>query len=136
MILEGTTLICSHISGVNSSPRIRSATAISVCVNSAVMVIISFIAYFFELSVCFKKLLSLRTERLLMSSATGTFSPTRRFQRSFFVFLLIIDEGRRVVSQFCNRRLNAQGFTKTWYMSVPRYAMLHIVSRFGGTPAR
>lgn len=29
-----------------------------------------------------------------------------------------------------NRRINAQGHTETWYMSIPRYAMLHAVYRF------
>ncbi len=32
------------------------------------------------------------------------------------------------------RNLNAQGYTETWYMSIPRYAMLHIVYRFNRSP--
>lgn len=35
-----------------------------------------------------------------------------------------------------NRRINAQGHTETWYMSIPRYAMLHAVYRFNISPKK
>ena len=35
-----------------------------------------------------------------------------------------------------NRRINAQGHTETWYMSIPRYAMLHVVYRFNKSPQK
>lgn len=34
------------------------------------------------------------------------------------------------------RSVNAQGYTKTWYLSIPRYAMLHIVYRFNRAPQK
>ncbi len=33
-----------------------------------------------------------------------------------------------------NRRINAQGHTETWYMSIPRYAMLHVQYRLNIMP--
>lgn len=35
-----------------------------------------------------------------------------------------------------NRRINAQGHTETWYMSIQRYAMLHAVYRFNKSPKK
>lgn len=35
-----------------------------------------------------------------------------------------------------NRRINAQGHAETWYMSIPRYAMLHAVYRFNKSPKK
>lgn len=35
-----------------------------------------------------------------------------------------------------NRRINAQGHTETWYMSIPRYAMLHAVYRLSISPKK
>ncbi len=35
-----------------------------------------------------------------------------------------------------NRRINAQGHTETWYMSIRRYAMLHAVYRFNKSPKK
>lgn len=35
-----------------------------------------------------------------------------------------------------NRRINAQGHTETWHMSIPRYAMLHVVYRFNKSPQK
>lgn len=35
-----------------------------------------------------------------------------------------------------NRHINAQGHTETWYMSIPRYAMLHAVYRFNISPKK
>ncbi len=34
------------------------------------------------------------------------------------------------------RTVNAQGHTETWYMSIPRYAMLHVVYRFNRAPKK
>ncbi|MGM9688963.1 MAG: hypothetical protein ACI3YD_07910 [Alloprevotella sp.] len=50
---------------------------------------------------------------------------------------LILD-GFDILNNLSNttRRLNAQGFTETWYMSVPRYAMLHVVYRLNNPRAK
>lgn len=34
------------------------------------------------------------------------------------------------------RHVNAQGHTETWYMSIPRYAVLHAVYRFNQSPKK
>lgn len=34
------------------------------------------------------------------------------------------------------RSVNAQGYTETWYLSIPRYAMLHIVYKFNRAPQK
>ena len=35
-----------------------------------------------------------------------------------------------------SRRLNTKGLTETWYMSVPRYAMRHVVYRLNNPRAK
>ena len=35
-----------------------------------------------------------------------------------------------------SRRLDVQGHTETWYLSIPRYAMLHIVYRINDSRAK
>lgn len=34
------------------------------------------------------------------------------------------------------RTINAQGLSETWYMSIPRYAMLHVIYRFNKAPKK
>lgn len=47
-------------------------------------------------------------------------------------------DGFDVLNNLSNisRRINAQGHTETWYMSIPRYAMLHAVYRFNISPKK
>ena len=52
--------------------------------------------------------------------------------------LTVMLDGFDILNNISNVRqtLNAQGRTETWYMSIPRYAMLHAVYRFSKSPQR
>ena len=52
--------------------------------------------------------------------------------------LSVMLDGFDILNNISNVRqtLNAQGRTETWYMSVPRYALLHIAYKFSKAPKK
>ena len=53
-------------------------------------------------------------------------------------WLNLMLDGFDVLNNLSNitRHVNAQGHTETWYMSIPRYAVLHAVYRFNQSPKK
>lgn len=52
--------------------------------------------------------------------------------------LILMLDGFDILNNISNVRqtVNAQGRTETWYMSIPRYAMLHVVYRISKSPKK
>lgn len=52
--------------------------------------------------------------------------------------LTLMLDGFDILNNLSNirRNVNAQGYTETWYMSIPRYAMFHVVYRFNKAPKK
>jgi len=60
---------------------------------------------------------------------------TKKFMKGRLNLML---DGFDVLNNLSNisRRINAQGHSETWYMSIPRYAMLHVVYRVNMQPKK
>lgn len=52
--------------------------------------------------------------------------------------LYLMLDGFDILNNLSNirRTINAQGLSETWYMSIPRYAMLHVIYRFNKAPKK